>query len=413
MKYGLIGEHLSHSFSVEIHKALGNDDYELLELSPETVADFFAKRDFCGVNVTIPYKETVLPLLDEITKEAAAIGAVNTVVNRGGRLVGCNTDFAGLSALFDHAGVDPAGRKVLILGTGGTARTALFVCRARGAAAVLRVSRRPGPDVVTYEAAYRDHTDAEIVVNATPVGMYPHAENCPLDVSRFPRLLGVIDAVYNPLRTRLVLSARARGIAAEGGLYMLTAQGVAAAALFRGGDFPAGTAETLYSRLLAGKENVVLTGMPGAGKTTIGRRLAAALKRPFIDTDEEIVKAAGCDIPTLFKAEGEAGFRARESAIIRHLAPMCGAVIATGGGAVLREENVTALKQNGHVFFLDRAPENLTPTGDRPLSSDRASLLARYRERIDLYRATADTVVNGNGTPEQVAEQIQKELYRL
>ncbi len=412
MRYGLVGERLPHSFSVEIHKALGNDDYELLELSPETVADFFAKRDFCGVNVTIPYKTAVLPLLDEVTAEAAAVGAVNTVVNRSGRLVGYNTDVAGLSALFDRAGADPAGKKVLILGTGGTARTALFVCRARGAAAVLCVSRRSGPDVVTYDEAYRDHADAEIVVNATPVGMFPHADDCPLDVSRFPRLTGVIDAIYNPLRTRLVLSARALGVPAEGGLYMLVAQGVAAAALFRGRAYPSDTAKTLYERLAADKENVVLTGMPGAGKTTVGRRLAAVLNRPFIDTDEAIVKAAGRDIPTLFKTEGEAGFRAREAAIIRHLAPTCGAVIATGGGAVLRPENVTALKQNGRVFFLDRAPENLTPTGDRPLSSDREALLARYRERIGLYRATADVVIDGNGTPEQVAEQIQKEFYK-
>ena len=411
MKYGLIGEHLSHSFSGEIHRLLGAPDYELVELSPETVADFFAKRDFIGVNVTIPYKETVLPLLDEITSEAAAIGAVNTVLNRGGRLIGHNTDFAGLSALFDRVGTDPAGKKVLILGTGGTARTALAVCRARGAAAVLRVSRSAKPDAVTYDEAYRAHADADIVVNATPVGMYPEAENCPLDVSRFSRLSAVIDAIYNPLRTHLVLAARARGIPAEGGLYMLAAQGVAAAGLFLGRDFPADTAEKLHARLLADKENIVLTGMPGSGKTTVGRALAAAMHRPFFDTDEEIVKAAGCDVPTLFKTESEVGFRARECAVIRHLAPTCGTIIATGGGAVLRDENVTALKQNGRVFFLDRDPENLTPTGDRPLAADRAALMARYRERIDRYRATADVVTDVNGSAEQVAERIQKEFY--
>ena len=408
MKYGLIGEHLSHSFSREIHRLLGTPDYELIELSPKTVGDFIKKRDYCGLNVTIPYKETVLPFLDEIDPVAAAVGAVNTVVNRGGRLIGYNTDVAGLSALIDRVGADPAGKKVLLLGTGGAARTVRYVCFTRNAA-VVTVSRRKQAGAATYDEAYRDHADADIVVNATPVGMYPETENCPLDVARFPRLCAVIDLVYNPLRTRLVLAARERGVVAEGGLFMLAAQGAAAASLFTGRQYPADAVTELHLRLLSQKENVVLIGMPGAGKSTVGAALAKATGRPLIDTDEEIVKAAGMDIPTLFKVEGEAAFRARESAIIRHLSPTCGAIIATGGGTVLSDANVTALKQNGRLYLLDRGPENLIFAPGRPLAPDRAAVLSLYRERIDRYRAVADRIVDANDEAAVVARLIQKE----
>jgi len=409
MKYGLIGERLAHSFSCEIHRALGTPDYELIELSPETVANFIEKRDFCGLNVTIPYKETVLPLLDEIDPAAAAVGAVNTVVNRGGQLVGYNTDVTGFAALLSRAVIDLAGKKVLVLGTGGAARTARFVCLRQNAASVVTVSRRKRPDAVTYEKAYRDLDDADIVINATPVGMFPDVENCPLDVSRFPRLSAVIDLVYNPLRTRLTLSARRRGIPAVNGLYMLVAQGAAAAALFTDNRYPADAVETLYQRLLSDKENVVLIGMPGAGKSAVGAALAKVTGRPFIDTDAEIVKAAGRDIPTLFCAEGEAAFRAREAAVIRHLAQTCGAIIATGGGAVLSEDNVTALSQNGRLYLLDRDPENLNPDPGRPLAPDRAAILSLYRERIGRYRAVADRIIDANGDAANVTRLIQKE----
>lgn len=410
MKYGLIGEHLGHSFSPDIHRALGVPDYELVELSPETVADFMQKRNFCGVNVTIPYKAAVLPFLDEISPMAAAIGAVNTIVNRDGRLVGDNTDAAGLSALFDHAGIDPAGKKVLILGTGGAARTALFVCRDRGATEMHLVSRRERPDAVTYPTAYREHADVGIIVNATPVGMTPKTEDTPLDVSRFPRLSGVIDLVYNPLRSRFVLAARERGIPAAGGLYMLVAQAVAAASLFVGRAYPADTTERLYRRLLAEKENIVLIGMPGAGKSTVGAALADALGRPFYDTDNLVETATGCAIKTLFETAGEADFRARESAVIRHLAPTCGAVIATGGGAVLRPENVVALRQNGRLCLLNRDPDKLTPTKNRPLAADRDALMTRYRERMALYRTVADRIIDGNGDVTTVVNLLKKEL---
>lgn len=408
MKYGCIGEHLGHSFSREIHALLGNTAYELVELPPETVGDFLKKRDFLGINVTIPYKQKVMPYLDEIDAAARAIGAVNTVVNRGGRLIGCNTDFGGMQALLAHAGVSLAGKKVLILGTGGTSRTALAVAKAAGARETVRVSRRAGEGSVTYEQALEEHTDAQVILNTTPCGMYPQIAETPIDVSRFPRLCGVIDAIYNPLRSRLVSAARARGIPAEGGLYMLAAQGVLAAERFFDTVYPVGVTERVWRTLNAQKENIVLTGMPASGKTSVGREIAAMTGRVFKDTDEEITRTHGMPIPEIFQRCGEAQFRAWERETIAELAAMGGAVIATGGGAILSEENVTALKQNGRLYFLDRDPALLAATADRPLSSTREAVFARYRERIERYRATADVIVAGNGTVDEVANAVKE-----
>ena len=420
MKYGLIGGKLGHSFSKDIHERLGASAYELCELAPEEVGPFLTEHAFRGINVTIPYKETVIPYLAKVSERASAIGAVNTIVNDGGRLLGDNTDFGGMVALLRRSGIEVAGKKVLVLGSGGTAKTARAVAKALGASSVNGVSRAKRDDCITYEEAYADHADADVIINTTPVGMYPNADAMPIDLTAFPKLSGVADAIYNPLRTRLVLEAQSRGIPASGGLYMLVAQAVLAAAEFRGvctvgedAGIGSGTDEEVtaatekVSRAIAcEKESVVLTGMPGVGKTTVGRLVADSLGREFVDCDEEIVRRSGCDIPTIFATQGEKAFRDLEAEVIRDLSAQGGKVIATGGGAILRSENVLNLKSNGRVFFLDRPIEAIAVAPGRPLTTDREALAARYRERYPIYCATCDEHIEGNAPAKELAAEI-------
>lgn len=410
MQYGLIGEHLTHSYSREIHAKIADYTYELRELAPADLGEFLTRREFRAINVTIPYKQDVMPYLDEISEEAARIGAVNTIVNRNGKLYGYNTDFAGLSCLVRRTGLSLAGKKVLILGTGGTSRTAAAVAKVAGASTVLRVSRRAGEDTVTYEEACRDHADAEILINTTPVGMYPKTEGVAIDIAAFPHLCGVIDAIYHPLRTNLVLTATARGIPAAGGLAMLVAQAVYASALFEGKAPETERIDRVTREIEAEKQNIVLVGMPSSGKTTVGKRLAAQLQRPFTDTDAVIISRIGMPIADYFAAHGEAAFRQKEAETVADVSRLDGQVIATGGGVVLNPDNLRALRQNGVIVFLDRALQYLTPTADRPLSAGREALAALFAVREPLYRAAADITVDGNGTPDEVSELVRKEL---
>ncbi|MBR2721621.1 MAG: shikimate dehydrogenase [Clostridia bacterium] len=411
MQYGCIAEHLGHSFSKKIHALLGDCSYELLELTPEELDGFLRKRDFRGINVTIPYKKSVLPYLDEADESVRRIGAANTLVNRDGKLYGYNTDFYGMCALLSHLGLDLKGKKVAILGTGGTSRTAFAVAEHLQAGRILLVSRTQKEDACSYETLVHEHADVQILINTTPVGMYPHLEGIPVDPDCFPRLEGVVDAVYNPLRSRLVLQAKKRGIPAEGGLWMLVAQGVRASEHFLNTTYPQDTVGRVYSEVLRQTQNIVLIGMPGSGKSTVGACLAGTLGREFFDSDELIVARAGKSIPQIFAEDGEAAFRDLESKVIRELlAAKSGAVIATGGGAVLREENVDALRQNGRIYFLDRPLKDLTATSDRPLASDRAAIEARYAERYARYCQCADVRVDGSGSIEAVADRIEKEF---
>ena len=407
MIYGLIGEHLGHSFSAEIHARLGEEPYELRELPPEAVGDFLEKGDFRGINVTIPYKQTVIPYLDGISKTARSIGAVNTVVRRDGKLYGDNTDAAGLTMLLRKTGAELKGKKVLILGTGGTSRTAAYVAETLGAAAVIRVSRTAREDAVTYEDAAREHRDAQILINTTPCGMYPRGIECPADPEDYPALEAVADAIYNPLRTRLVLKARKLGIPAEGGLFMLTAQAVRAAELFRNRKYPEGAAEEIYRELLKEKENMVLIGMPGSGKSTVSAALQARTGRPAVDTDALIAEKAGKSIPEIFRENGEQVFRNLESEVIAEVSAQGGQIIATGGGAVLRPENVTVLRQNGRLILLERPAEDLIPTADRPLADTREKMNRLRQEREPVYRAAADCTVFLHGTPEEAAQEAE------
>ncbi len=408
MEYGLIGEKLSHSFSKIIHNKLMGYDYTLKEIEPCKLDEFMKKADFKAINVTIPYKEDVIPYLYEISETAKKIGAVNTVVNKNGKLYGYNTDFSGLKALIERSGIKFKDKKVLILGSGGTSKTALAVAEAMCAKTVLRLSRSGGEGLITYDDAVKYHSDADIIINTTPCGMYPDIGKSAIDINLFPKLCGVVDAVYNPLKTKLVCDAKAKGITAVGGLYMLVSQAVFAAELFTNSKIDQKKTEEIFKQLFDSKRNIVLVGMPSCGKTTVGKRLATEFSKEFIDSDLEIVEKTGKSIPEIFKAEGEKGFREIESRVIAELSLKQNCVIATGGGAVLNPRNVELLRGNGEIFFIDRPLEKLITTDDRPLSSDRKALEQRFRERYGIYKACADITIDGSGSVEENVSLIKR-----
>ena len=404
MKYGCIGEPLGHSFSREIHARLGDYKYELCELAPSELEKFMRDREFLAIIVTIPYTTSVIEYLDYVDPDAEAIGAVNTIVNRGGKLCGYNTDFYGMRALIDRIGTTPCCKKAVILGTGGTSRTARRVLESYGAKEIITVGRRRGENNIDYAELYEKHTDAEYLINTTPVGMFPSTEESPIDLSRFENLVGVCDAVYNPLRTTLVSAAKAKGIAAEGGLYMLVAQAVRASEIFLDRSYDENTLKRVYDDVYSSKENIVLVGMPSSGKTTVGNILSSLTGRKFIDTDDIASRIGGASIREIFKRGGEDLFRDIETQAIREAAAEVGCIIATGGGSVLRRENVAALKKNGRIVFIDRPLRSLMPTDDRPLSSDRAAIEKLYHERYGIYCSVSDIRIDASEEASAVAQ---------
>ncbi len=408
MEYGLIGAKLGHSYSVPIHARLGGYDYRLYERTEAEFAGLMRRRDFKGINVTIPYKKLALSLCDALSDTAREVGSVNTVVVRpDGSLYGHNTDIGGFIAMARRAGVEIAGRKAVVLGSGGTSLTAQAACRRLGAREIVVVSRS-GP--VDYGALCRDHADAEVLINTTPVGMYPDNGARPADIARLPELTGVLDVIYNPDKTALILDAEARGLPCSGGLYMLVAQAREAAELFTGHDIPAGETDRIYGELLREALNAVLIGMPGCGKSEVGRALAGRMGRPFVDCDEEIVRRAGKSVPEIFAESGEAGFRALEAEVISDLCRRKGAVIATGGGAVLRGENVRAMRQNGRVLMLERRLDALSTDG-RPLSKSPEALRRMWAEREAKYRAARDAVVDNNAGLAETVARAEEAFY--
>ncbi len=411
-EYGCIGETLKHSFSKEIHNALADYKYDIIEIPRELLENFATEKSFKAINVTIPYKEMIIPYMKETDAHAKEIGAVNTVVNRDGNLYGYNTDFYGMSELIRHAEIEIKGKKVIILGTGGTSKTAFAVAKALSAKDIIKVSRTKKDGAVTYEELYEQHSDAEIIINTTPIGMFPNIYSSPVDINKLDRLSGVIDAVYNPLRSPLILAARKKGIKAEGGLYMLVSQAVRASEIFIDTKYSESEIDRVFGNMLSQKENIVLIGMPASGKSTVGKIIAEQMNREFIDTDALIERSEGKSIPKIFAENGEKYFRDAESGAIKEASLNCGAVIATGGGAILREENVDALRENGRIYFIDRPLSALIPTEDRPLSSSREDIEKRYNERYAIYRASADKIISADKDAAAVAREITEDFLK-
>lgn len=406
MEYGLIGEHLGHSFSKDIHGQIADYEYELKEIAKEDIDAFMKAKDFKGINVTIPYKQTVIPYLDYIDDNAKAIGAVNCIVNNNGVLTGYNTDFDGMRALILRNDLDLKDKKVLVLGTGGTSHTANAVAKSLGAKDIYTVSRKAGENVITYDEAVKEHCDTSVIINTTPVGMYPNTNGSPIDIGAFKNLEGVIDAIFNPLRTDLVMSALNTSLKSEGGLYMLVVQAVCAAEHFFNKTIDSNISDRIYKNILSSKENIVLVGMPGSGKSAVSRKLSELTGKEVVDTDALIVKKSGMEITDIFSKYGEDYFRNLETEVIGETSQRSGIIISTGGGAVLRNENVRLLKKNGKVFFIDRPLKDLLPTSDRPLANSAEKITALYETRYPIYLSSADKIIKVTGDVKQVADSI-------
>ena len=403
MKTGLLGRKLGHGYSPQIHACLGNYSYDLFEKEPDEVETFLKTGDFTAINVTIPYKQTVIPFCSELSQTARRIGAVNTIVRRqDGSLIGHNTDYFGFMSTVKHSGLDPYGKKVLVIGNGGASKPAITVMEELGARVTVITHKENTPENLS------KHDDAAILVNATPVGMYPNTGLSPVDLSLFPRLEGVLDMIYNPARTQLLLDAEERGLITENGLWMLVAQAKEASECFTGSPIDDALIGTIHQSLRLQMENIILIGMPGSGKSTIGRLLAAKLSKEFVDADAQIEFAAGMTIPEIFSQSGEAGFRQIESKVLSDLGKRSGLVIATGGGCVTRECNYAHLHQNGTIFCLDRQLSKL-PTDGRPLSQN-GKLEEMYHFRHPLYQRFADYTVDNNGAPDNCVRQILRYL---
>jgi len=403
MKCGLLGRKLGHSYSPQIHARLADYSYHIFEKEPEQLEDFLKNGDFTGLNVTIPYKKDVIPFLDELSPVAQKMGAVNTIVRRNGRLIGHNTDYFGFLTMVRASGVDIRGKKTLVLGSGGASNTAVAVLEELGAE-VFVISRKGENN---YDNLHL-HDDASLIVNATPVGMYPNVGVSPVDLDLFPKLEGVLDVVYNPARTQILLDAEKKGIVAMNGLLMLVAQAKEAAEWFTGHTIPDEKIVAIHRELRLQMENIILIGMPGCGKTTVGTALAEKLGKKFVDADAALIENTGRNIPEIFATDGEPGFRALETETLGNLGKQSGLVIATGGGCVTQQRNYPLLHQNGTTFWLTRDLSKL-PTDGRPLSQTN-KLTDMYAVRKPLYEAFADHRIDNDGDLDTTISRILEEL---
>ena len=402
-KYALIGAHLSHSYSPKIHAELVGYNYGLVEIAQENLRDFVCGKEYAGYNVTIPYKKEIIKYLDSVEEIAREIGAVNTVVNKNGKLVGYNTDYYGIEYSLNSAGITLKGKKVVILGTGGTSLTARTLAKNSGAREIVIISRSGENNYQNYHL----QKDAEIIINTTPVGMYPNNYQRLIDLEVFPNLEGVFDVIYNPTLTDLLSQAKKKGIKFSNGLPMLVAQAKKSAEYFIDKKIDDEKIEKVIASIEKQIENIVLIGMSGCGKTTIGKMLAKKLNREFIDTDLEIVKRDGREIPIIFKESGEAYFRNLERQVLKDVGALSGKIIATGGGVVENSENYFALKQNGKIFYLQRKLENLDRK-DRPLATDISAVESLFERRKEKYLAFADVNVDNDGDLQKTVGEIGK-----
>ena len=401
MQCGLLGRKLGHSYSPQIHARLGDYSYHLFEKEPEELEAFLKEGNWSGLNVTIPYKKDVIPYLDELSPTAAKLGAVNCIVRREGKLVGHNTDYFGFQCMVQASGLDVAGKKVLVLGTGGASKPVIAVLKDLGAE-VISISRSGAHN---YENIHR-HSDAAVIVNATPVGMYPNTGVSPVDLSLFPALEGVLDIIYNPARTQLLLDAEARGLVTGNGLLMLVAQAKEAAEWFLNTPLDDGLIGSIHMALRRQMENIIFIGMPGCGKSTVGQILAERLGKIFVDADSEIVELAGKPIPEIFAQDGEEVFREWETKALGTVGKSSGLVIATGGGCITKARNYPLLHQNGTIYWLKRDLEKL-PIDGRPLSQANR-LVDLYAKRQPLYTAFADVVIDNDGPLEETLARFME-----
>lgn len=413
MDYGLIGYPLKHSFSKEIHSMISDYNYNLLEIKKDDLENLLLKADFKGLNVTIPYKQEVIEYLNEIDSAAKKIGAVNTILNDNGKLIGYNTDFYGLVSLINKIGCNIKDKNVLILGTGATSNTAYAVCQYLDAHSITKVARKKNNLYPDYSQINLLNDKFDIIINTTPNGMYPHnSDDLLIDLDKMNNLQAVIDVVYNPINTSLILQAKERNIKAIGGLYMLVSQAVYASSLFLKREFDKKIAEQIYKEILFQKQNIVMIGMPSCGKSTIGKILSDILGRDFYDIDDIIIEKNNKNIVDIFKNEGEEKFRNYEEIAVRSIYQNNGIVISTGGGTILRKINVDLLKQNGILIFLDRDIDKLQADQNRPLASSINKIKELYAQRYSLYCDYADITVKNNGRIDETVKNILMELNK-
>ena len=412
MRYGLIGEKLGHSFSKDIHERIADYTFDLIPLSKEEFKTFMEKKEFTALNVTIPYKKDVIPYLDEMDEHAKAIGAVNTIVNRDGKLKGYNTDFTGFLYMVKKHNVHMEGKKVLIIGNGGASAAIQAVVQHESAGSMVIIEVVPGNGAISYDEMFSSHLDAEIIINTSPIGMYPRIGNAPIDISMFHKCEAVLDVIYNPILTRLCFEAQEMDIKRVNGLEMLIAQAKQSVEFFLDKSIDDQIIDDIYQDMLRERCNIVLIGMPSAGKTTIGKMLENRMQKEFIDLDDIIIEKAGKSIPEIFEESGEAGFRAIETDAAIEVSKLNNKIIATGGGTIKHKVNMDYLRQNGITIFIDRDVDKLISSDpNRPLSKSTDALEKMHAERLPLYQKYAAYVAVNNSDIESTVTEIE-EAYR-
>lgn len=414
MRYGLIGEKLGHSFSKDIHERIADYTFDLIPLSKEEFKEFMEKKEFAAINVTIPYKKDVIPYLDEMDEHAKAIGAVNTIVNQNGKLKGYNTDFTGFLYMVKKHNVHMEGKKVLIIGNGGASAAIQAVVRHEKAGQMVVVDVVTGNGAISYDEMFSSHLDAEIIINTSPIGMYPRIGNAPIDISMFHKCEAVMDVIYNPILTRLCFEAQEMDIKRVNGLEMLIAQAKQSVEFFLDKQIDDQIIDDIYQDMLKERCNIVLIGMPSAGKTTIGKMLEERMQKEFIDLDDIIIEKAGKSIPEIFEESGEAGFRAIETEAAIEVSKLNNKIIATGGGTIKHKVNMDYLRQNGITIFIDRDVDKLISSDpNRPLSKSSDALQKMHAERLPLYQKYAAYVAVNNSDIESTVKEIEEAYHSI
>lgn len=408
--YGLLGEKLGHSFSKEIHESINDYIYKLIEVKKEDLDSFMTNKKFKAINVTIPYKEIVIPYLSYIDEKALSIGAVNTIVNKNNKLYGYNTDYLGLKKLITKNNIILENKKVLILGTGGTSKTAYVLSNDLSAKEVIKVSRKKNNEFITYEEATTIHNDANIIINTTPCGMYPN-DDLVINLDNFTKLEAIVDVIYNPLNTKLSRVAKDKNIKVVNGLYMLVAQAVYASYIFLDKEVQEEKIDEVYNKILNTKLNIALIGMPSCGKTTISKILGEKLKKQVIDTDEKIEEKIKMPIKSFLNKDNENEFRNIETEVINEVSKLNNIIISCGGGVIKKQENIDYLRKNSLIIFIDRNLELLQTTSSRPLSSNKNDLEKLYNERYNLYINSSDYIVKNNDELEKTISKILEVYY--